>query len=198
MRGILAAMLLALALGGCAVRPPASEVASGWQPMGAWTVPVAPPRWQANGRVSLRLDDRAATASIRWHEADGQYRIELRGALGAGRLRVAGGPEGVTLTLADGEQHSADNPAELVRAVTGYELPVGFLRWWITGQPVPWLDGEVRLDRAGRAVALRQGGWQVSLGERRMAAGYALPGRVEVSRDGVQVRLAIRDWTVPP
>ncbi len=193
---LMAVMLLGLA--GCAVQPPAPDAVGDWQAINAWQAPAAPAHWRLEGRVSLRIDNRAATAGIRWRETGSGYRIDLRGALGAGRLRVLGTGAGVTLITADGKRHEADSPAELVRAVTGYELPVAFLRWWVVGQPVPWLPGRVRADNAGRASQLEQAGWQIRYGDGVVADGYPLPGRIEVRRDGVAVRVAVRDWISLP
>lgn len=190
-----AALVALITLAGCAVQPPGPEEAVESLSVDAWQAPARPAAWTLSGRVSLQIDDDAGTATVRWRESRDGYRLDLRGALGAGRIRLIREDQAVTLMTADGERHVADNAAELVRAFTGYALPVGFLRWWVTGQPVPWLGGEVDLDAEGRAVALRQGEWRVRYADATRRDGYLLPGRVEVRRgDGVRVRLIIREW----
>ena len=185
-----------LGLVGCAVQPPASAPAAETLSIEAWQPPASPEAWTLSGRASLQFEDEVGTASLRWQESADGYQLDLRGALGSGRLRLVGSAGMVTLTTADGEQHTAANPAELVRAVTGYALPVGLLRWWVLGQPVPWMDGEVSLDAQGRAIALNQGGWRVRYARHARYDGYRLPARVEVRHEAIQMRLVIRDWQV--
>jgi len=158
MRMMALVLVSLITLSACAVRPPAPHVTGEWQALEAWQAPPAPTAWQLDGRVSMTAADQSATVSIRWRETADGYQIDLRGALGAGRVRVTGEEGQAILATADGQRHSAGSPAELMQAVTGYDLPVEFLRWWVVGQPVPWLDGRVRVDEAGRALAMQQGG----------------------------------------
>ena len=163
-------------------------------PLANWSVASFPSHWQLTGRAALRMDDQAVSASLRWQTQASQYQIDLRGALGAGSLRLVGQTDEATLTTGEGEQFTATNAQELVRATTGYELPVGLLRWWVTGRPAPWLGGRVVLDTEQRAQVIRQGGWEITYDRYQMRAGYALPGRVSVQREDVEVRLVIRQW----
>jgi outer membrane lipoprotein LolB len=50
------------------------------------------------------------------------------------------------------------------------------------------------LDDQQRAEVIRQGGWTITYDRYQSRAGTALPGRVSVQRDGVEVRLSIRRW----
>jgi outer membrane lipoprotein LolB len=192
--GLAAGLLLGGLVTGCAVRPPAPTVSDDSVRLADWTAPVAPAVWQLNGRTSLRLGEEGATASLTWRQDDAAYRIDLRGALGVGSLRIRGDADGVTVRTADGERYRADSPRELVRAVSGYDLPVGFLRYWVIAQPVPWLEGRVRLDDAGRPGVIRQGGWRVRYDEFESVDGYSLPGRVAVTREKTSIRLVVRRW----
>ena len=188
------ALLLAA---GCAVRPPAAPEAGRIVAVEAWDAPSAPDAWAFSGRTSLRLGGEGATASVSWAQAESGYRIDLRGALGAGSLRLIGDEAGVRLTTADGARYQADNPRELVRAITGYDLPVGFLRHWVTANPVPWLGGRVTLDADGRPRQLQQNGWRVTFDGFSSVADHRLPGRIAVEHDDMAVRLVIGEWRLP-
>lgn len=180
----------------CAVRPPEPSGREGEIALEQWTPPTPPGNWRLSGRASLQLDGQGATASLGWRQAAAGYRIDLRGAFGAGSLRITGGDDGVQLRTADGGRYTADSPRELVRAVTGYDLPVSFLRHWVTGHPVPWLGGRVRLDAAGHPTMIRQGDWRIAYEGFRSVAGHDLPERLAVERGTTSVRIAIRDWRI--
>jgi len=198
MRMVALVLVSLITLSACAVRPPAPHVTGEWQAIEAWQAAPMPSDWLLDGRVSMTAEDQSATVSIRWHEMADGYQIDLRGALGAGRVRVTGEEGQAVLATADGQRHSAGSPAELMQAVTGYDLPVEFLRWWVVGQPVPWLDGRVRVDEAGRALAMQQAGWDVRYDDYQLADDHPLPGRIAVSRNDIGVRLAVQQWDIQP
>jgi outer membrane lipoprotein LolB len=187
---------LCLLVTACAVRPPQPSGSEAGMALEQWTPATPPGSWRLSGRASLQLDGEGATASLGWAQADAGYRIDLRGAFGAGSLRVTGDDEGVELLTADGERYTAESPRELVRAVTGYDLPVSFLRHWVTGHPVPWLSGRVRLDAAGHPVMIRQGEWRIAYEGFRSVAGHDLPERLAVERGATSVRIVIGDWRI--
>lgn len=190
--------LAVLGLGGCAVVAPEPEVAGERVAVADWTPPAAPERWRLRGRAALEVGGEAATVSLFWRDADGDYRIDLRGALGAGSVRVESEDEGVALRTGDGSVYRADSARELVRAITGYDLPVEYLRWWVRGQPVPWLDGEVRVGEGGLPQRLDQDGWTVRYEGFLDAGDFRLPQRLGVTREDVDVRLLVRRWEVEP
>ncbi|MEX0449380.1 lipoprotein insertase outer membrane protein LolB [Spiribacter sp. 221] len=192
-RGLVAALLTVL-LAGCAVRAPQPPEAGRTVAVGDWDAPPAPDAWAFSGRTSLRLADEGATASVSWVEDATTYRIDLRGVLGAGSLRIVGDEASVRLTTADGERYEAGSARELVRAITGYDLPVGFLRHWVTASPVPWLDGQVTLDERGRPRQLQQDGWEVTFDGYRTLDAHRLPGRIGVNHRDMAIRLVIGEW----
>ncbi len=193
-RSVLMAALFTVLLAGCAVRAPQPPDAGRIAAVGDWDAPPAPDAWAFTGRTSLKLADEGATAAVSWVQDAATYRIDLRGALGAGSLRIVGDEAGVQLTTADGERYRAGSPRELVRAITGYDLPVGFLRHWVTASPVPWLDGRVTLDEAGWPRQLQQDGWEVTFNGYRTVGGYRLPGRIGVTHRDMAIRLVIGEW----
>ncbi|MEX0429908.1 lipoprotein insertase outer membrane protein LolB [Spiribacter insolitus] len=193
-RWLAMAGLVLVLLAGCAVRAPQPVDAGRVVMVEDWDAPPAPDAWSFSGRTSLRLGDQGATATVSWAQDETAYRIDLRGALGVGSLRIVGDEPGVQLTTADGKRYEAGSPRELVRAITGYDLPVGFLRHWVTASPVPWLDGRVTLDEAGRPRLLQQDGWDVTFDGYRPVGGYRLPGRVGVTHEDMAIRLVIGDW----
>ncbi len=190
-------VLIAL-LAGCALRP--SAPIDGFRQVSAerWMATDAPVAWQMRARAALALGDDGGTASLIWQQTDSGYRIDLRGALGAGSWRLQGDAAGVVLTTAAGERYAAQNARMLLRQVSGYDLPVDYLRYWLLGQPVPQLQGRVFVDQQDRLRRIEQGRWQIQLDHYQIHAGFRLPGRVTASGQDAQLTLLIRDWEVTP
>ena len=90
--------------------------------------------------------------------------------------------------------HGADTEVLLERQF-GWSLPLGGLRHWIGGRADPGRPATSRLDADGRLVALAQDGWQIAFERYREVAGAgALPHRVVLERDDLEVRLVIDAW----
>ncbi len=193
---LLLALLLIGLLAGCALRPAAPVAELREVAAARWTAPTTPESWQLRARAALAIDEEGGTASLVWRQTPSDYRIDLRGALGAGSLRLQGGTDGVVLTTAAGERYAAQDARTLLAEVSGYDLPVDYLRYWLMGQPAPEIGGSVLIDQQGRVRRIEQAGWQVQLTDYQAHSGFSLPGRITASGKGARLTLLVRDWII--
>lgn len=213
-RRLLAGGALALLLPGCAGAP-------GGRRGGLPSSPERPPddvveRWRAIGKLAARTTggggggdgggEGSWSGTFDWRQERGDFRLRLGGPFGQGAFEVAGRPGEIELTTARGERRSARTPEELFLRELGWRLPASSLRHWITARARPGVPvREWALDEHGRLASLAQQGWRVDYsyrGDGRVNAGKsplrpALPARLTLRREGVAVRIAIRDWRVP-
>lgn len=180
-----ALLLAALALGACAATRTAAlpdrELPADWgarrSTLQSW------PGFALRGRVAVARGDEGFSGAVRWTQSGGRARLELDGPLGVGGARY------------DLDAAEADGAA-LERAL-GVPMPVASLRYWLLGVPDPASAAEESLDPgAPRLASLRQAGWSVAYPRYAPvpATRLELPQLIEVSREGVRVRLLIEDW----
>lgn len=151
--------------------------------------------WRAVGRAAVRNSQESVTVSLDWRQADAAYRLNLRGPLASGSLRLQGDDSGVVLRTSDGAERVADDARALLARELGLDLPVTALRWWLRGLPAPGLDEPtMELDRRGRITAMEQSGWQVTYDSYTEQGGLQLPASLEIEGEGVGVRASIRSW----
>jgi len=184
-------LVLALALSGCAsLSSPVSPAAPG--------AVTGDPAFELNGRLAIRQEEQAISASLRWRHDGLSEEMILTGPLGAGSAELLRDPTGVTVRSGGREQRAADAET-LMRTALGFALPLDGLRYWVRGQTAP---GEravrVQRDTLGRLVSFHEAGWQVSIVGYSAEPLAALPRRIDVESDVLRVRLVIDQWLLPP
>jgi len=153
------------------------------------------PSFDLVGRVAVKYDGRAFSSGVRWqHQGEGDE-ISLLTPVGQTLAHIVADATGATLTGADRKQLQAADVETLTRRGLGWELPLTRLAWWVKGEIVPGgLTGEATRDQRGRLVQLVQDGWRITFVHPLADERGGLPQRLEISREGHQIRLVIDDW----
>lgn len=176
-------MLVAVAaLTGCAALSPSREAA----PRAA--------AFDLSGRVAVSYDGRAFSSGVRWQHQPERDDIWLLTPMGQALAHILADASGATLTGADQNRYEAVDVERLTRRALGWALPLERLTWWARGEPVPGIaTEEVLRDQQGRLVRLKQDGWHISY-TYTPDAQDRLPRRLELAREGQQIRLVADAW----
>ncbi len=184
MRRLTAALMLALALGGCATSPPV--------PPGGLDAPL-PVNWTLAGRLGIQTDEQSLSGHIHWQHRPETDDVLMTSPLGQGVARIVRTADGVTLELPNQPAQHASDAEELTRTALGYRLPVSGLSWWVLARPAPGRPFHATHDDAGRLAQLRQDGWVIDY--LQYAADAPLrPRKLVVGREGLQIRLVADSW----
>jgi len=185
------ALLLILLLSGCAAVPVPQA------PQGAVN-PATIKAWKVNGRISLTRGEQGWHAGLDWENRADRYRLQVTGPLGQGALQLTGDASGVTLVDSDARVYSAHDVDALLAKVTGWDLPVAGMQYWVRGLSAP--EGAVRvvLDSQGRLQRLEQSGWVITYQRFKTIAGNDWPAKLKLVHDDLAVRLVIDQWQLEP
>lgn len=154
--------------------------------------------WQLLGKLAVRQPSDSGTAIINhWVQKGETYDLALSSSfLGMGSTSLKGMPGFIELTLSNGETYRSGDPEALVKAATGWQLPLQSLTWWIRGLPAP--DGDFRLlfDEKGELAIIRQAGWEIRYDRWHEPRGDqpALPARVTALKEQKRVRVVVSNW----
>lgn len=161
--------------------------------------------WSLRGRVALHTEDRGWQASLRWVKSKSGQRIQLSGPFGGGVVTLQQNEDGVVLRDSRGNEYMDRDTERLLQRVTGWQLPVNGLQYWVRGRTIPGKDAEVELDNQGRLKRLRQNRWDIRYLAYARYAQLQLPRRIFMSRpmnDGsglsLEIRLALNSWQSGP
>jgi len=167
---------------------------------GCTSVPVAvqrPPQADApfafNGRVAFKQGEKRDNAGVRWVHSAVEDEILLLAPLGQTMARIHRDAQAATLE-ASGKRYTDHDMESLMQQVLGWNLPLSGLRYWVTALPVPGNEFSIERAANGQVNVLRQQGWEI--GYTRYAADTpdALPLRLKLQRDGMEVSLLIDEW----
>lgn len=182
-RSLCAALMLLVALGGCAVLPVPQER----------TARAAP--FDIVGRVLVSYDGSGFTASVRWsHTADADE-FWLMTPTGQALAQIREDAEGATLLGVDQVTYRAASIESMTRRALGWELPARRLQHWVRGTPAPDVPAEItERDDSGKIKRMAQDGWRITYDYQATPEYAGLPRRMEVVGATQTLRLVIDNW----
>ena len=189
----------AIALGvlaGCATTtslpPPntSAQAQSTWRARAAELQSIQ--HFELHGRL-LGLGVSAVRGDLNWAQDGERFDVRFFGPLGVGAVALSGRPDDLEVRTKDGTVRTGQ-PEAYMQQQLGWSLPLAGLRWWVLGAPAPGSRPQVELDGDGRALRLRQDGWEVSYIEYREVGQRALPRKLELADSERGFRLVIDDW----
>lgn len=148
-----------------------------------------------NGRIAIIQPERRDSAGLRWTHEAGADEMLLRNPFGQTVARITSDRQGVTLE-AEGKIHVAQDAETLTQELLGWQLPLSGLRYWVAALPAPGGEFRSEQDEQGRMAVLYQQGWTIRYTRYAGAARDALPLRLSLQRDGMEVRVLIDEWVV--
>ncbi|MBI3529841.1 MAG: outer membrane lipoprotein LolB [Betaproteobacteria bacterium] len=185
--GVLALCGVLSVLAGCASTRPAQVLPASNVSISAFSL---------NGRVAVKLDDRGYTASLRWRHSAMRDSLRLLSPLGSVVGEIEADSDGATLTTGDKKVHRSNDVQSLTREVLGWDLPLAGLRYWVTGRADPGSPVQAQSrDDNERLKSLTQNDWRIAYIE--YFGDSALPARLSLAYDRLNLRLIVEHWELP-
>lgn len=156
--------------------------------------------WMLKGRVAVAAGTDGFSGGMNWEQRGEKAEITLRGPMGSAAVRIR--VDGVHYAVTDerGETFDGDEARQFVEQnlSPGLPLPITEMRYWLVGAPAPGLDFRETMGEDGSVAGLEQAGWTVRYDRHRAVGGLALPERVEMTTEGLRLRVAVSEWRLTP
>jgi outer membrane lipoprotein LolB len=150
--------------------------------------------WDVSGRIAMRTDNDAWSASMKWKQAQDNYDIELFGPLGGRVVSIEGGKHYVSLTNDEGKTYTEINATQLIQRHTGWQMPVEDLRYWARAIAAPGSSAEYFYDESGRLSGLHQSGWVIEYQDYQLVEGLLMPRKLRLSNRHFTLKMLFRNW----
>jgi outer membrane lipoprotein LolB len=150
-----------------------------------------------NGRVVVKQGTQRDKAGVRWTHQASADEILLLAPLGQTMARIQRDHNRATLE-ASGRRYVASDMESLMQQALGWQLPLSGMRYWLLGLPAPDDESSIEMSPSGQLGVLRQQGWVIRYGKYASDSMDALPLRMDMKRNGMEVMLIIDEWELQP
>lgn len=191
----LAACAFALLATGCATLPEAGSAANWPQRR---TALQSLERWTLDGRMAVAAGSEGFSGGLSWRQDGPQAAIELRAPMGGRTIAINVTGEAISVTDGDGTTLEGEDARRLVARHIGTTLPVAELRYWLVGAPAPGSPHRESMGADQRLASLEQSGWRVGYTAYRGVGEIVLPSRMEITSDGLRLRILVAGWRLGP
>lgn len=149
-----------------------------------------------SGRVAVKYGVEAASGKFSWQHGLDNDDLLISTPLGQGVARIERRGAMVNLTTSDQKVYQASDVESLTEQVLGWRLPLEGLHDWVRGREAAGAPAQIQMDGSQRPAELRQSGWLVEFLDYK--PGSALPARLRLSRENLEIRLFIDQWRGEP
>jgi outer membrane lipoprotein LolB len=151
--------------------------------------------WLLNGRIAIINGQESWHLSMKWQRHGDKYILDLSGPFGTGHAQLTGTDEGVVLIDSDKNYFFAESPDRLLQEVTGLQVPVKSLLYWMRGI-ADWniKTDKQSIDSFGRLAKLKQNGWDVHFKRYITVGKYELPQKIFINGFDLKVKIFVDEW----
>ncbi len=156
--------------------------------------------FELKGKVAVKDAGDNFTARIHWRQQGDQFRIDLWGPLGQGRVQLLGSHAHIALLDGKGRIVTQGPQDSVMREQLGWSMPLDVLPAWVRGEPksgIPSSDLELA---DGVVRSFRQLDWLVTYGPYQSVESErevrSLPRKITVENAVTRVRLVISEWRI--
>ncbi len=159
----------------------------------------AVPNWSMAGRVALSNGRDGGSGRVEWLQGDGRMQVSLSAPITRQSWVLAIDQGEATLDGVPNGPLSGRDPGALLRAATGWDIPVAALGCWVRGAHADVARfGTPRVEFGADLLPMRvaQGGWVVDYDDWKAdpVSGLPMPGRINAQRGEDRVRLVVDRW----
>lgn len=154
--------------------------------------------WSLTGKIGITTASDRINANLDWQQTLDQYRVQLSGPLGQGRVTIDGDPSQITITN-KGETLTGSSAQSLLQQQLGWSVPVEHFSYWAKGVISPLVGvTSMEYDDAGALSQIIQAGWTIDFSRYEIIDGWRLPSKLNAKTGQLSLVLVIKDWQPQP
>lgn len=150
------------------------------------------------GRIGIQTNPKGFSGSLIWQHTNNHDEISLFSPLGSQLASISSTPTQITLLDSSGKSYHAADAETLTQEVLGWRLPLKGLSDWALGRPRPAPIQHSAWNALGQLTHLQQDGWSIEFDHYQQHGAYALPGKIYLKSEQLNLKLLVEKWQTPP
>lgn len=175
------------------------------------TSPTELNQWTARGKMMVAANGEKVSGYFYWQQNGNDLAFSLNTLIGINMFELTINNNVAKLQV-DGKTYQDKSAEHLIFRLTGLDIPVSQLRWWVLGQVNPNKNSEanpfkthkknnansaVTFDKVQqRQVSYKGKTWSVKYASWQKVMQFELPKSVSVTTDQNRIKLSITDWAL--
>lgn len=153
-------------------------------------------RWQAEGALSIQTARGTDSMQFNWQLQNQEaYTLRLMGPVGTGYGILKAQPGQSVYFAPQNKVYRGSNPEALLAQVTGWQLPVENLYYWLRGLPAPGSKATLQFDNThSHLVYLKQDGFEIRFQSYSGVKSVDLPSKLLIENNAIRVKIVITQW----
>lgn len=157
-------------------------------------------KWQARGKMMIAGNGEKVSGYFYWQQNGDSFSFSLNTLIGINLFEINVDEAGTTLTV-DGKTHKDDSAENLVARLTGYDLPISQLRWWVLGEtatnkPLNNPRGASAKSKQPIVVPYGKQNWTIRYQSWQPVNQFSLPKSMDVRSTNNRIKLSINQWLI--
>ncbi|MFP1738097.1 lipoprotein insertase outer membrane protein LolB [Lonsdalea quercina] len=155
-------------------------------------------QYETRGSFAYISDRQKLYARFFWQQTSEQnYRLLLTNPLGSTELELKAQPDSVQITDGQGKRYVGKDAEDMVRQLTGMDIPMNNLRQWIVGLPGDAQQFTLDQHYLLHTVSYQQSGqsWNVKY-QQYTDSIMPMPKSLELSQGEQRIKLRMDNWKV--
>jgi outer membrane lipoprotein LolB len=194
-------LLIAFHLSGCSTQEvkirPAAGTPNNWPNQSQRLSELK--HWIIKGKIGIRSPKSIDSAVInQWQQNDDHFLLDLSSTLfGLGATRIQGDNTYLMIQRSGEKPVFSTQPDALMKAETGWFLPLRQIPYWIKGLAAPGSTFSRTFSEKNHPYLLKQDNWQVQYSHFKQYGEVFLPSKIKFTRGGFKITIIARQWEFP-
>lgn len=151
--------------------------------------------WQISGKLAVKSAKEKMSANLNWQQNQETFYLRLNSFIGITLMSMKGNAQFAQLE-ADNQTYTDTSPSRLLYQVTGRNIPIEQLIYWIKGQKTLGTVGTYSEHGLLTSLFHPQLGWKVTYDKYKLLQGRWLPHRIQLELPQYQVKIRISGWKI--
>ena len=153
--------------------------------------------WSFNGKLGVKKDGEGFSARVSWNQNHEDYIVDVRTFMLGEIFSIKKSNSIFVINEGEGASYEVESSEDFFHVRLGWSFPESSISFWLRGIPNPVGDFfEDGPETNGRYRRFSQSGWQVEIIEYDESIKPALPKRLTIGNNDLELLIVVDKWSV--